>query len=157
MPRLEEIGEHICTRLRVFTAFAIALMICAVSLSVPELQWAPAHAADQEEGREEGRPKGAPKEQQERAPFTAEDENAAVVPGIPDARAWGDSETDFARLLPQASGPWLAISGGGSDGAYGARRARRLVAIGHAARIRRGDGSEHRLAGCAVCFPRVAL
>ncbi len=39
--------------------------------------------------------------------------------GLPDARAWGDSETDFKRLLPQASGPWLAVSGGGSDGAFG--------------------------------------
>src|SRR5262249_37858634 len=45
---------------------------------------------------------------------------AAVIPGIPDARVWGDSDSAFARLLPQASGPWLAISGGGSDGAYGA-------------------------------------
>jgi hypothetical protein len=32
---------------------------------------------------------------------------------------WGDSAADFARLLPQATGPWLAISGGGSDGAFG--------------------------------------
>jgi hypothetical protein len=67
--------------------------------------------------------KSAPKEskeQQERAPFTPEDENAAVIPGIPDARGWGDSLADFARVLPQANGPWLAISGGGSDGAYGA-------------------------------------
>ena len=63
--------------------------------------------------------KDAGKEQKERAPFTREDADAAVIPGIADARAWGDSETDFSRLLPQASGPWLAISGGGSDGAYG--------------------------------------
>ena len=39
---------------------------------------------------------------------------------MPNARAWGDSETEFARLLPQVSGPWLAISGGGADGAFGA-------------------------------------
>ncbi|HEY6995662.1 MAG TPA: patatin-like phospholipase family protein, partial [Xanthobacteraceae bacterium] len=62
----------------------------------------------------------APKEPAERSPFTVEEDDAAVIPGIPDARVWGDSETDFARLLPQVSGPWLAISGGGSDGAYGA-------------------------------------
>src|ERR1700746_3912365 len=37
---------------------------------------------------------------EERAPFTAEDQAAAVIPGIADARAWGDSESDFARLLP---------------------------------------------------------
>jgi len=106
-------------RFRVLTGFAIALMICAVSLSVPELQWAPAHAQTKKKVEKKA---AAPKEtakEQVRAPFTAEDQDAAVVPGIPDARAWGDSETDFARLLPQASGPWLAISGGGSDGAYG--------------------------------------
>lgn len=55
-----------------------------------------------------------------RVPFDRDDEAAAVVPGIPDARAWGDSEDDFAKLLPTERGPWLAISGGGSDGAYAA-------------------------------------
>ena len=65
-------------------------------------------------------PKGDAKEQQERAPSRLEDEDAAVIPGIPNARVWGDSASEFARLLPQASGPWLAISGGGSDGAFGA-------------------------------------
>jgi hypothetical protein len=53
-----------------------------------------------------------------RKPFTQLDETAAVVLGIADARAWGDSEEDFVRLLPKASGPWLAMSGGGSDGSY---------------------------------------
>jgi hypothetical protein len=55
-----------------------------------------------------------------RSPFTADDEMGAVVLGLPDARAWGDSDDDFARLLPTADGPWLAMSGGGSDGAYAA-------------------------------------
>jgi hypothetical protein len=55
-----------------------------------------------------------------RAPFSLEDEAEAVVLGLPDARAWGDSEDEFARLLPKASGPWLAMSGGGSDGAFAA-------------------------------------
>lgn len=55
-----------------------------------------------------------------RPPFTAEDAEKAVVLDLPDARAWGDSEDEFARLLPTASGPWLALSGGGSDGAYAA-------------------------------------
>jgi predicted acylesterase/phospholipase RssA len=52
--------------------------------------------------------------------FSLEDEAEAVVLGIPEARAWGDSEDEFARLLPKAQGPWLAMSGGGSDGAYAA-------------------------------------
>jgi predicted acylesterase/phospholipase RssA len=57
---------------------------------------------------------------QARPSFSLEDEATAVIPGIPDARAWGDSEDEFARLLPTVNGPWLAMSGGGSDGAYAA-------------------------------------
>ena len=60
------------------------------------------------------------KEQPGRPPFTAEDQAVAVVPGIPDARVWGDSDTDFQKVLPTVSGPWLALSGGGADGAFGA-------------------------------------
>ena len=63
--------------------------------------------------------KQLPKDQP-RTPFTLEEQNAAVIPGIPDARVWGDSESDFQRVLPTVSGPWLALSGGGADGAYGA-------------------------------------
>jgi Patatin-like phospholipase len=55
-----------------------------------------------------------------RPPFGLEDEADALVLGMPDARAWGDSEDEFARLLPKMDGPWLAMSGGGSDGAYAA-------------------------------------
>jgi hypothetical protein len=73
-------------------------------------------------------PKGAPKAaapaetnaKPSRPAFTLEDEANATVLGIPDARAWGDSEDEFARLLPKVDGPWLAMSGGGSDGAYAA-------------------------------------
>ena len=35
-----------------------------------------------------------------RPPFSLEDEADALVLGIPDARAWGDSEDEFARLSP---------------------------------------------------------
>ena len=45
---------------------------------------------------------------------------AAAIPGIPDARFWADSTSDFIAALPQQSGPWLALSSGGSDGAFGA-------------------------------------
>ncbi len=69
--------------------------------------------------KDTGKKDAAKKDSQERPPFTATDAEAATVPGIPDARAFGDSEIDFARLLPQVNGPWLAISGGGADGAYG--------------------------------------
>jgi predicted acylesterase/phospholipase RssA len=68
-------------------------------------------------------PKAVPKQADKelvRTSFTAEEQAAAVIPGIPDARAWGDSDLEFRRLLPEASGPWLALSGGGADGAFGA-------------------------------------
>jgi hypothetical protein len=112
-------------RLRIFSGFAVGLMLCAVVMASPPLEWTAAHAqqfaaAKKRVERKGPEPKAAPKEQQERSTFTAQDEDVAVIPGIPDARIWGDSEKEFARLLPQASGPWLAISGGGSDGAYGA-------------------------------------
>jgi len=39
---------------------------------------------------------------------------------MPGARFWADSISDFERALPQGSGPWLILSEGGADGAYGA-------------------------------------
>src|SRR4030095_10143147 len=110
-------------RLRISLGFAVGLMTCAMLVASAPLEWASAHAqqfaaAKKRVERKSAAPKAAPQQQQERAPFTVQEENVAVIPGIPDARIWGDSETEFARLLPQASGPWLAISGGGSDGAY---------------------------------------
>src|SRR5262249_18759487 len=111
-------------RLRISLGFAVGLITCATLVAFPPLEWASAQAqqfaaAKKRVERKGAAPKAAP-QQQERAAFTVQDQNVAVIPGIPDARIWGDSETEFARLLPQASGPWLAISGGGSDGAYGA-------------------------------------
>jgi len=110
--------------LRICSGLAAGL-ICTLLLACPPLQWtsaqAQSHAAAKKKvERKAAPPKAGPKEQAERATFTAQDEDAAVIPGILDARVWGDSESEFARLLPQATGPWLAISGGGSDGAYGA-------------------------------------
>ncbi len=65
-----------------------------------------------------------------RAPFTKEQQSVATVPGIPNARVWSDDRADtlLARARsevlagPQAGRPVnvLAISGGGSNGAYGA-------------------------------------
>jgi predicted acylesterase/phospholipase RssA len=56
----------------------------------------------------------------ERQTFDKNDQDIASVPGIPDARFFADSERDFAIALPQVEGPWLILSGGGADGAYGA-------------------------------------
>ena len=108
--------------LRIVAALALALMTSAL-LPAPPLEWGSAHAqvkpVKKKAAKRSPPPKPAPQQQEERAPFTLEEQEAAAIPGIPDARVWGDSAKDFARLLPQASGPWLAISGGGSDGAFG--------------------------------------
>lgn len=55
-----------------------------------------------------------------RPDFTADDQAAAIIPGVPDARFWADSEKDFLAALPAQPGPWLALSTGGGDGAFGA-------------------------------------
>ena len=111
--------------LRIASAFAAGLLLCTVATSFAPSEWASAHAQRLAEARKKAErrapaPQDAQKQPTERTPFTAEEEDAAVIPGIPDARVWGDSAAGFARLLPTTAGPWLAISGGGSDGAYGA-------------------------------------
>jgi predicted acylesterase/phospholipase RssA len=60
-----------------------------------------------------------------RTPFTAEQQAKAAIPGFPDVRFRADSETaarEAARYSQQQSGPftYLALSGGGGDGAFGA-------------------------------------
>lgn len=55
-----------------------------------------------------------------RVPYTAAEDAVATIPGIPDARFWADSETDFKNALPSQPGRWLALSSGGEDGAFGA-------------------------------------
>jgi Patatin-like phospholipase len=110
--------------LRYLNSSATALTICTFLAFLPPLQCSTAHAQHLAEVKKRSEkkapgPKQEKRDPHERTAFSVEDADAAVVPGVADARVWGDSEADFARLLPQASGPWLAISGGGSDGAYG--------------------------------------
>jgi predicted acylesterase/phospholipase RssA len=61
-----------------------------------------------------------PKQLPPRIPYTAADQAAAIIPGMPDARFWADSVSDFNAALPPQPGPWLALSSGGADGAFGA-------------------------------------
>jgi hypothetical protein len=99
--------------------FASVTIVCAIAWpSLTGLPFEPGAAYAQTKKKDTQKQKQ--KEQPGRTPFTAEDQAAAVVPGIPDARVWGDSETDFQKVLPTVSGPWLALSGGGADGAFGA-------------------------------------
>ncbi|RVU18102.1 patatin-like phospholipase family protein [Methylobacterium oryzihabitans] len=61
-----------------------------------------------------------------RVPYTAAEATAAVVPGQPDVRYWADGPTRaFARVTETTASSrtpfsYLALSGGGGDGAYGA-------------------------------------
>jgi len=66
-----------------------------------------------------------------RAPFTAAEEATAIIPGMPDARFWGDSIEDFERALPPRPGRWLILSTGGADGAFGAGLLNGLSAAGN--------------------------
>jgi Patatin-like phospholipase len=65
-----------------------------------------------------------------RVTYTAAEAVHAVIPGMPDARFWGDSETDFKAALPSQPGPWLILSSGGADGAFGAGLLNGLTAAG---------------------------
>jgi hypothetical protein len=117
-------GEPPVQTLRLLSRLAVALTACALlmsSLSVdPTPAYAQTYAKKKKAGKKPPAVTPAKEQPQARTPFTVEESDAAVVLGMPNIRAWGDSETEFARMLPQATGPWLAISGGGADGAFGA-------------------------------------
>jgi hypothetical protein len=66
----------------------------------------------------------------DRPAFDAEDQEHAIISGFPDARFWGDSEKDFLQATRGAMGPWLALSAGGADGAFGAGLLKGLGASG---------------------------
>ena len=61
-----------------------------------------------------------------RIPYTAQEQAAAVIPGIPDARVWADDPAIGTGRSPVVSSvalkqpTALALSGGGADGAFGA-------------------------------------
>ena len=65
-----------------------------------------------------------------RVPFTAAEDAVAGIPGMPDARFWADSDSDFNNALPPQPGPWLVLSSGGEDGAFGAGLLSGLTAAG---------------------------
>jgi predicted acylesterase/phospholipase RssA len=91
------------------------------------------HAAPRQDAKKpvEPSPQAAgPKRPPARIPFTAEEDAAAIIPGMPEARFWADSETDFKNALPEQPGPWLVLSSGGSDGAFGAGLLNGLSAAG---------------------------
>jgi hypothetical protein len=66
-------------------------------------------------------PPGQPDDKLSRTEFTAAEDAVAKVAGLrSEVRFWGDSVADFQRALPPQPGPWLILSTGGEEGAYGA-------------------------------------
>lgn len=55
-----------------------------------------------------------------RPDFSEVEQQRAQIPGLPGVRFWSGSEQDYARHVPSTPGPWLVLSSGGEDGAYGA-------------------------------------
>ncbi len=89
-------------------------------------------AAHRTAGKPSREPPAAPLQPKppSRAPFTAADDAVARIPGIPDARFFADSVADFQKALPAKPGPWLILSSGGEDGAFGAGLLNGLSASG---------------------------
>ncbi|HEY4406045.1 MAG TPA: patatin-like phospholipase family protein [Xanthobacteraceae bacterium] len=116
-------GLTVCAFLAVQLPFEPWPGEAAAQTAAPTLKQAAKQPKKKAPAAKSGANTGAPAEtnaKPARPSFSLEDEADAVVLGIADARAWGDSEDEFARLLPKLDGPWLAMSGGGSDGAYAA-------------------------------------
>ena len=117
-------------RLTICTCVAAALL-AAPLLAPSELPFAgdtaQAKSAKHPAAAQAAKPPGPPPAAASQLPklppriaYTAADAAAAVIPGMPDARFWADSEADFNKALPPQPGPWLILSTGGSDGAFGA-------------------------------------
>jgi hypothetical protein len=56
----------------------------------------------------------------ERPAFTAQEQHNAEIPGFADVRFSAGSEQDYERAVPSQPGPWLVLTTGAEDGAYGA-------------------------------------
>src|SRR5580693_8516941 len=110
----------------VYTAAALlaAPLLLPAPFAAAQDRYAPAHKAPARNSAPAKAPAAQPQPQAKqlppRIPFTAAEEVAATIPGMPDARFWADSVADFTAALPSQPGPWLALSSGGADGAFGA-------------------------------------
>lgn len=106
---------------RVVTLAKGLIFLCFLSWSaLPILTLDSAAQAPAQKAKAKAPPKIAPKGPPPRIPFTADDQAAAAVPEFPEARIWGDTVEDFTKVLPSSNGAWLAMSGGGADGAFAA-------------------------------------
>jgi len=111
-----------------------AALLSAVAVATFAAQAAPTHGkAAGQAGKQQKREPAAvnqPKPLPPRPPYTAAEAAVAAIPGMPGARFWADSTDDFVKALPGKPGPWLTLSSGGSDGAFGAGLLNGLSASG---------------------------
>ena len=91
-----------------------------IALPLAAAQANKTRAVSKTEGKYVGASSNAKAPLPQREPFSGKDQDLAVVSGAPDVRVWGDSEEDFRRAVGAPTGPWLSLSGGGADGAFGA-------------------------------------
>jgi hypothetical protein len=108
-------------------ALAIGLLFHPVPSIAQDAEAAPApsRAAPKQSKKSVRKPSAdmsqrAAKKHLTRPDFTEEEQRQAEVPGLPGVRFYGDSAADYARAVPATRGPWLILSSGGEDGAYGA-------------------------------------
>jgi patatin-like phospholipase len=108
---------------KTFCAIAALLLVPVVFPAPAPFAATAAAARPKSASHTNAAPPPAPSTQKElppRVPFTAAEDAVATIPGMPDARFWADSETDYVNALPTQPGPWLILSSGGEDGAFGA-------------------------------------
>ena len=91
-----------------------------------------------------------------RTPFTAADDAAAVIPGMPDARFWANSETDFDKALPTQPGTVAHSLDRRRRRRIRRRLAQRLERRRQPAGLLRRHRGQHRRADGAVCLRRFA-
>lgn len=121
------------TIIRIFLSALLAISLCAVqSLAFTQSSNA-AYVASGAEHSDQKRPKVTRRKagprpvtrvrkpsRPTRPEFTEQEQALAQVVGFPGVRFWADSAEDYARAVPTTAGPWLILSSGGEDGAFGA-------------------------------------
>lgn len=115
------------TALAGMVALAVGLLLYPVPTIAQkaEATQAPTRAAPKQSKKPVRKPSAgmsqrAAKKHLTRPDFTEDEQRLAEIPGLPGVRFYGDSAADYARAVPAIPGPWLILSSGGEDGAYGA-------------------------------------
>ena len=108
-----------------------------------------------------------------RNPLPQDLESKVQVPGMPGARAWGDEVSEvftefamesvkqekaaFGKDFVKRPGVFLALSGGGDDGAFGAGVLCGWTAHGDRPQFKLVTGISTGALDCPLCFPGVEL